>query len=220
MRRLLDKIGVIFSYFFTGKISDVLRYCHDVVYTGWIRRQFKKFEGEIKGNISLINGQNISVGNGTVIHNNVSLFTWERHGNQRFNPEMIIGRNCDIQNDCFISCINKISIGDNVALTAHSMVLDNTHGDFQDNHFTFNENPDIPDVFLQNAYTRDLASKGPVIIENDVHIGMYCLLLPGAVIGHHSVVAAHSVVSRKIPPYSLVAGNPAEVIITFGRKKH
>jgi acetyltransferase-like isoleucine patch superfamily enzyme len=49
----------------------------------------------------------------------------------------------------------------------------------------------------------------PVIIEDNVWIGSRCLILKGVTIGHHSVVAAGSVVRRSMPPYSLVAGNPA-----------
>jgi acetyltransferase-like isoleucine patch superfamily enzyme len=49
----------------------------------------------------------------------------------------------------------------------------------------------------------------PVIIENDVWIGSRCLILKGVTIGHHSVIAAGSVVRRDVPPYSLMAGNPA-----------
>lgn len=49
----------------------------------------------------------------------------------------------------------------------------------------------------------------PVTIENDVWIGSHCLILKGVTIGHHSVVAAGSVVRRSMPPYSLVVGNPA-----------
>jgi acetyltransferase-like isoleucine patch superfamily enzyme len=52
----------------------------------------------------------------------------------------------------------------------------------------------------------------PVIIEDDVWIGSHCLILKGVTIGHHSVVAAGSVVHRSIPPHSLVAGNPARRI--------
>ncbi len=52
----------------------------------------------------------------------------------------------------------------------------------------------------------------PVIIEDDVWIGSHCLILKGVTIGHHSVIAAGSVVRRDVPPYSLVAGNPARHI--------
>lgn len=52
----------------------------------------------------------------------------------------------------------------------------------------------------------------PVTIEDDVWIGANAVILPGVTIGKHSVVAAGSIVSRSIPPYSVCAGTPAKVI--------
>jgi acetyltransferase-like isoleucine patch superfamily enzyme len=49
----------------------------------------------------------------------------------------------------------------------------------------------------------------PVLIEDDVWIGSHCLVLKGTTIGHHSVIAAGSVVRHDVPPYSLMVGNPA-----------
>jgi acetyltransferase-like isoleucine patch superfamily enzyme len=217
--RLFKKIGYALSYVFTYNINERINLYKNYLYTGWISRRFRQFDGYIEGRITVVGANNISVGEKTIIQDNVRLLAWDRFHNQEFTPEITIGRNSFIQKDCFLSAVDKIIIGDNVAVTEHTMILDNVHGDFQDNHLTFNNNQEVPDVFLQNAYTRPIVSKGPVVIENDVHIGMYCQIMPGTIIGHHSVIAAHSVVARKIPPYSLVAGNPAEIIITFGRKK-
>lgn len=54
----------------------------------------------------------------------------------------------------------------------------------------------------------------PVVIENDVFIGMNCLILKGVHIGSGSVVGAGSVVTHNVPPNSMIAGNPARVIGT------
>lgn len=51
-----------------------------------------------------------------------------------------------------------------------------------------------------------------VVIEDDVWIGAHAIILPGVTVGHHCVVAAGSVVSRSIPPYSICVGNPARII--------
>lgn len=56
--------------------------------------------------------------------------------------------------------------------------------------------------------------KGAVIIKDDVWIGQHAVLLGGTTIGTGSVVAAHSVVTRNVPPYAIVGGNPAKVIKT------
>lgn len=55
----------------------------------------------------------------------------------------------------------------------------------------------------------------PVSIEDNVWLGGNVTVLPGVTIGAGSVIAAHSVVSRDIPPNSLAAGSPAKVIKTL-----
>ena len=55
-------------------------------------------------------------------------------------------------------------------------------------------------------------STTPVTIEDDVWIGANAVVLPGVTIGNHSVVAAGAVVTKDVPPHSLVAGVPAKVI--------
>ena len=55
-------------------------------------------------------------------------------------------------------------------------------------------------------------STTPVIIENDVWIGANAVVLPGVKIGTHSVIAAGAVVTKDVPPYSIVAGVPAKII--------
>ena len=55
-------------------------------------------------------------------------------------------------------------------------------------------------------------STSPVTIEDDVWIGANAVILPGVTIGEHCVVAAGAVVTKDVPPHSLVAGIPAKVI--------
>ena len=55
-------------------------------------------------------------------------------------------------------------------------------------------------------------STNPVTIEDDVWIGANAVILPGVTIGEHCVVAAGAVVTKDVPPHSLVAGVPAKVI--------
>lgn len=51
-----------------------------------------------------------------------------------------------------------------------------------------------------------------IVIENNVFIGSHCVIKGGAHIGHHSVIAAGTIVDgAHIPPYSLVSGNPMRV---------
>lgn len=56
----------------------------------------------------------------------------------------------------------------------------------------------------------------PVVIEDAVWIGANAIVLPGVRIGRGSVVAAGSVVARDVPPMTVVAGNPAQVVKRAG----
>ena len=58
-------------------------------------------------------------------------------------------------------------------------------------------------------------STAPIVIANDVWIGANVSILAGVTIGEHAVVGAGSVVTKDVPPYTVVAGNPARVIKTI-----
>lgn len=55
-------------------------------------------------------------------------------------------------------------------------------------------------------------TKGPITVGNDVWIGSRAIVLSGVTIGHGAVVGAGSVVTKDVPPYAVVAGNPARLI--------
>jgi virginiamycin A acetyltransferase len=57
-------------------------------------------------------------------------------------------------------------------------------------------------------------SRGDTVVGHDVWLGYSALVLPGVQIGHGAVVAAASVVAGDVPPYAIVAGNPARVVRT------
>jgi chloramphenicol O-acetyltransferase type B len=56
------------------------------------------------------------------------------------------------------------------------------------------------------------ASKGTTRIGNDVWLGFQSTILSGVEIGHGAVIGANAVVSRDVPPYSIVVGNPGRVV--------
>ncbi len=56
------------------------------------------------------------------------------------------------------------------------------------------------------------SSRGDVTIGHDVWIGCGAIILSGITIGHGAVVAAHAVVTKDVPPYAIVGGNPAKII--------
>ncbi|GAB1580755.1 CatB-related O-acetyltransferase [Phyllobacterium phragmitis] len=54
--------------------------------------------------------------------------------------------------------------------------------------------------------------RGDTVVGNDAWIGMNATVMPGVTIGDGAVIATRSVVSRDVPPYAIVAGNPARVV--------
>lgn len=110
------------------------------------------------------------------------------------------------------------SIAGGVTVIGHNHVLDA----FSTSSFVENSNaklfdaarvdagiPPLPPVFATEA--RALRAKGTVI-EHDVWIGQHAMLARGITIGTGSVVAAGAVVTKSVPPYAIVGGNPAKLI--------
>jgi len=58
----------------------------------------------------------------------------------------------------------------------------------------------------------ELPFKGDTIIDNDVWIGFESVIMPGIHIGNGAIVGARSLVTRDVPPYAIVGGNPARII--------
>jgi acetyltransferase-like isoleucine patch superfamily enzyme len=75
-------------------------------------------------------------------------------------------------------------------------------------HYTFVMDNDQHDLMRH----WELPKSEPVIIEDYVWIGSKAVILPGVRIGSHAVVGAGSIVTKDVPPRSLVAGNPARVL--------
>lgn len=111
------------------------------------------------------------------------------------SAEVIIGNNVGISGST-ISASKKIIIGNNVLIGSGCVITDS------DSH------PIIPE------YRNDTSKikSAPVVIEDDVFIGARTIVLKGVTIGCGSVVGAGSVVTKNIPPRSVVAGNPAVFI--------
>jgi acetyltransferase-like isoleucine patch superfamily enzyme len=73
--------------------------------------------------------------------------------------------------------------------------------------------PALPGLWPEAAgLTGHAVSRGDVIIGHDVWLGSQCMVMSGVTIGHGAVVAARAVVTRDVPPYAIVAGNPARIV--------
>jgi len=146
---------------------------------------------------------------------------------------MQIGRNCNLRSQvrsnplgpnhaCILSTRRpdaKLIIGDDFGMTGGSIVCEEqiTIGD----RVTIGANTVIADTDFHpldstQRYEAPLdGATRPIMIEDDVFIGMQCLILKGVTIGRGSVIGAGSVVTKDIPPNSIAAGNPARVLKTI-----
>ena len=105
-----------------------------------------------------------------------------------------------------VSCAVSINIGSRVIIGANTTLSDT------DSH-PINYKSRQPKYFDIDAVNSQLqVGTKKIIIEDDVFIGMHCLILKGAHIGRGSVIAAGSIVTGKIPPNVIAAGSPAKVI--------
>lgn len=106
---------------------------------------------------------------------------------------LIVGKNCDINPGLIVDHSHcwLIEIGDNVTLAPEVYLL-------------------AHDASMQRelGYTRI----GKVVIKNNVFIGARSLIMPGVTIGEYAIVAAGSIVTKSVEPYTVVGGNPAKII--------
>lgn len=122
--------------------------------------------------------------------------------------KIAIGDWCFVGPGTRIWSANHVRIGDRVLISHNCNVMDSlTHPlDHAVRHWQFKE---ILTVGHPKAI--DLDEK-PVHIGDDVWIGAGSTVLRGVTIGEKSVVGAGSVVTKDVPPYTLVVGNPARVV--------
>ncbi len=116
--------------------------------------------------------------------------------NVRFGSgaNVVIGNYTGLNVDCWIG--NDTIIGDDVMFGPEVTILSGGH------NF---ERTDIPMREQGNTPRR------PVVIGNDVWIGTRVIILPGIRIGSHAIIAAGAVVTKDVPEYAIVAGNPAVI---------
>lgn len=128
---------------------------------------------------------------------------------QRENGIIEIGDNCYIGDYTRIWAAERIIIGDHVLIAHNVNIFDN---DTHPTDYLERRNDAYNIIFkgIRKNYP-SLKSK-PVVIEEDAWIGCNSVILKGVKIGRRAVVASGSVVTKDVPPETMVAGNPARVV--------
>lgn len=110
---------------------------------------------------------------------------------------MKIGNNVFINSNLLAMARGSITIEDDVQIAGNVSLLSNNH----------------------DPYERMILPCKPILIQKGAWIGANVVILPGISIGKHSIVGAGSVVTKDVPNYAVVVGNPAKVIKTLDPDK-
>lgn len=151
----------------------------------------------VRGGVIACKPECLHFGKGVSIGANTFLNAVTFNNGTKYNPIIKIGEGTSIGKNCTLSAINKVEIGKHVLFAAHVHITDHSHG--------------YEDISRPIA-PQTLITKGPVVIEDDCWLGFGCEILSGVHIGKHCVVGARAVVTKDVPPYSIVAGNPARIV--------
>lgn len=128
-------------------------------------------------------------------------------------PEARIGKDCNICDGVFIE--NDVVLGDRVTVKCGVQLWDGLR--IEDDVFI---GPNA--TFSNDKFPRSKVHDRPfsvTSIAKGASIGANCTILPGISIGRYAMVGAGSVVTRNVPPYSIVTGNPARLTAYVDTKK-
>jgi len=108
-----------------------------------------------------------------------------------------VGRNVFINQNCTIYDLGGVDIADDVMIGPNVNIITSGHP-------------------LNPSQRREGVTAKPIVIERNDWIAAGVTIIGGVTVGENSVVAAGAVVTRDVPPNSLVGGNPARVIRSIG----
>ena len=109
-----------------------------------------------------------------------------------YGKHIKIGKGCFIQQCCTFFGRGGITLGEHVLVGPKVNIITINHDSDPENRSA--------------TYGR------PVVIEDKVWIGINATILPGVRVGYGAIIGANSVVTKDVPPMTVVAGNPARII--------
>ena len=140
----------------------------------------------------------LKIGDGTIFNAGIA--------SDRAGSSVTIGQRSFI-GDSLIVTASSVSIGDDVLISWGCTIVDH------DSHaLEWVDRRDDVAKFRRGEKDWRHVTIRPVVIRNKAWIGFNVIILKGVTIGEGAVVAAGSVVTRDVPDYALVAGNPARVV--------
>lgn len=135
-----------------------------------------------------------------------------------FSPDLVNIFGCEIGDGTFVGPFVEITrgtvVGRNCKIESHSFLCDRV---------TLED-----DVFIGHGvmFTNDLYPRSdrqvvrmPTLVKRGAGVGSNATVVPGVTIGAYAIVGAGAVVTRNVPDYAIVAGNPAKVLKQFGSRE-
>lgn len=179
-------------------INIYRRICKRLRYIFWARK-LGSHNGYFSFNerIKILHPECLCLGKDVGIGSDTYFGPVKKYAGITYNPQIIIGEGTWVGKHSSIAAIDRVEIGKHVLFAGYVHITDHSHG--------------YEDISRPIA-PQTLITKGPVIIEDDCWLGFSCEILSGVHIGKHCVVAARAVVTKDVPPYSIVAGNPARIV--------
>lgn len=200
--KILKLVGCIMGKWDKTRLAKYINRNLDLIHSQRIAQRFPHARDvRFPHDIYLLNEKLIYIGACTSFGEHSYLTAWEHTcAGGDFHPEIHIGENCCFGAWNHITATNYIKIGNNLLTGKWVTITDNSHGE------TDYDSLQIPPL------VRSVTSKGPVTIGNNVWIGDKATILPGVTIGDGAVIAANAVVTKDVPAYCVVGGNPAKII--------
>ena len=172
---------------------------NDIICKTIYKKKFGNVAGVIKvgKNVTFQHPECLFFGKDVIIQKHTYFLPCKQYAGVKYQPKIVIGDGCRIGIRNSFACIDSIKIGKEVLFAGYVHITDHSHG-YED---------------IEKPITvQPLISKGGVEIGDHCWLGFSCEILSGVHIGKHSIVAARAVVTKDVPPYSIVAGNPARIV--------
>lgn len=154
---------------------------------------------DIGTNTRFICPEYISIGDFCRLGNNCRIEAIGEYCGTCFSPELKLGNNVSIEDNCHIGCVNSVIIEDGTMIASGVFITDHFHGNITSNDLSLR--PEL----------RELSCK-PVHIGKNVWIGEHVCIMPGVNLGNNVIVGANAVVTHSFEDNVVIAGCPARVI--------
>ena len=171
-------------------------------YQPWVKKSKEDLDLQVKWQEKLKETGKFIIGKNTYISNKAKMLcqNFKCGDNCIIAADSLVRADIEMGSHCSINTFavlaGKIRMGDMVRIASHVSIFGFNHG-----------HEDIEKPFCQQPCIQ----KG-IDIGDDVWIGANVVIVDGVKVGSHSLLAAGAIVTKDVPPYSIVGGNPAKVI--------